>query len=87
MDLHQYDGRADGLGSYLDAVAAIRERHIHLVTALLPALRRERYKLRISCRVLAAQIGVSESALNMWEAGKHIPNPALLSRWRDLLGV
>jgi transcriptional regulator with XRE-family HTH domain len=37
--------------------------------------------------VLAAQIGVSESALNMWEAGKHIPNPALLSRWRDLLGV
>jgi DNA-binding XRE family transcriptional regulator len=37
--------------------------------------------------VLAAQIGVSESALNACEGERHIPNPALLSRWRDLLGV
>jgi DNA-binding XRE family transcriptional regulator len=82
MGLHQYDGRADGLGSYLDAVAAIREKHINTVKTALPVLRRRRvYELHISCEVLAARIGVAESTLNAWEEERHVPNPMLLAKW------
>jgi DNA-binding transcriptional regulator YiaG len=82
MNLKPYNTQSDGLGSYLEAVNAIREKHINTVKSALPVLRRRRvYELHISCEVLAAKIGVAESTLNAWEEERHIPNPMMLAKW------
>lgn len=82
-----YDSQANGVGSYLEVVAALRKRHRDIVQRFLPALRRERYNRRLARYKLAAALGVSKNTLEMWESGNRIPNPAMFSRWRDLLRV
>jgi ribosome-binding protein aMBF1 (putative translation factor) len=82
-----YSLERDGLGSWLDGVSELRDRHRRTVQAFLPALRTARMRKRIPYRSFAQELGVSPSALNAWECGHHIPPADLFSRWRNLLGV
>jgi transcriptional regulator with XRE-family HTH domain len=87
MIVETYSPEADSFGSWRDAITAIREQHRKSVKTILPELRRRRYQKHIPRLAIAESIGVSESAVKMWEAGRHVPPPDLFSRWRDLLGL
>jgi hypothetical protein len=50
-----------------DLILEIRQRHRGTVARLLPALRGERYRRKITVVELAMQLGVSKSALSAWE--------------------
>jgi DNA-binding transcriptional regulator YiaG len=85
--MDEYDPNADAIGSWEDAVAAIRERHRQAVRTMAPALWRLRTLSRTSRPALAKEVGVSVSLLQAWETGRKCPPADLFYRWRDLLGA
>ena len=82
-----YDHSADGMASYYAAIAGMRERHLEMLEKLLPRLRRERYRQKLTQRQLASDIGVCRSAVQQWESGDLIPGADHLRLWRARLGV
>lgn len=83
----EYDPVADSVGSYDFAQRTRRSRYCAVVSEIMPKLRYTRGKLRISGERFATHLGVSVNYFRKCEAGREIPAPDLLDRWRNLLGL
>ena len=72
----------DTFGEASDYTEPLRPLH-----PLIHTLRKRRYELNISQRVLATKLGFSMKALKAWEAGNAEPRIMALYDWAQALGM